>query len=112
MLIIVFDSHGVVHKEFVSEGKIVNAEIYKGVMDRLLKSIQRVRPEAFCSRYFFLLSDNAPAHKAASVGQFLTPKKVTTLYHPSVISRFISARIFSVPQVENELKRTPFCGCC
>jgi hypothetical protein len=44
-------------------------------MDRLLKRIHRVRPAAFCSRDFFLLHDNAPAHKAASVRQFLTPKK-------------------------------------
>jgi hypothetical protein len=39
MLIIFFDSQGVVHKEFVQEGKRVNAEFYKGVMDRLLKRI-------------------------------------------------------------------------
>jgi hypothetical protein len=31
---------------------------------------------------------------------------------PSVLSRFISASLFSVPQVENEVKRTPLCGCC
>jgi hypothetical protein len=43
-------------------------------MDRLLKRIKRVRPAAFCCRDFFLLHDNAPAHKAASVCQFLTPK--------------------------------------
>jgi len=47
------DSQGVVHKEFVPEGKKVNAEFYKGVMDRLLKRIHRVRPSAFCSRDFF-----------------------------------------------------------
>jgi hypothetical protein len=40
MLINFFDSQGVVHKEFVPEGKTVNAEFYKGVMDRLLKRIQ------------------------------------------------------------------------
>jgi hypothetical protein len=34
-----FDSQGVVHKEFVPEGKTVNAEFYKGVMDHLLKGI-------------------------------------------------------------------------
>jgi hypothetical protein len=28
-----------------------------------------------------LLHDNAPAHKAASVCQILTPKNVTTIYH-------------------------------
>jgi hypothetical protein len=77
-----FDSQGIVHKEFISEGKTVNAEFYKGVMDRLLTGIHWVRPAAFCSRDFFLLHDNAPTHKAASVCQFLTPKNVTTLYHP------------------------------
>ena len=79
MVIIFFESQGVVHKEFVPEGKTVNAEYDKGVMDGLLKHIQRVRSTAFCCRDFFLMHDNAPAHKAASVCQFLTPKKVTTL---------------------------------
>ena len=67
------------HKEFVPEGKTVNAEFYKGVLDRLLKRIQRVRPAALCPRDFFLLHDNAPAHEAASVCPFLTQKNVTTL---------------------------------
>ena len=110
-----FDSQGVLHKEFVPEGKTVNAEFYKGVMGRLLKRIQRVRPSVFCSRDFFLLHDNAPSpHKAASVCQFLTKKKTLQPFitlPPSVLYRFISARIFSVPQVENGVKRTPPCGC-
>jgi hypothetical protein len=59
-----------VHKEFVLEGKTVNAEFYKGVMDRLLKRIQQVRAAAFCSRDIFLLHDKAPAYKAASVCHF------------------------------------------
>ena len=74
MLINFFDSQGAVHIEFISEVKTVNAEFYKGVIDRLLKHVQRVRPAAFCSRDCFFLHDNAPAHKAASVYQFLTPK--------------------------------------
>jgi hypothetical protein len=49
----------------VPEGKTINAEFYKGLMDRLLKRIRRVRPAALCSRDVFLLHDNAPAHKAA-----------------------------------------------
>jgi hypothetical protein len=95
MLIILFDSQGVVNKEFVPEGKTVNAEFYKGVMDLLLKPIQRVRPAAFCFRDFFLLHFIAPAHKAASACQFLTPQNAKTLYHPPYDS-FITARPFSV----------------
>jgi len=57
ILIILFDSQGVLHKEFVPEGKTVNAEFYKRVMDRLLRHIQRVRPAAFCTQDLFLLKD-------------------------------------------------------
>ena len=68
MLIIFSNSRGIVHKEFIPEGKTANAEFYKGVMDC------RVHPAAFCSQDFFLLHYNAPAQKAAIVCQFLTQK--------------------------------------
>jgi len=55
-----FDSQGgLVHKEFVPEGKTVKAEFYKGVTSVLVNRIQRVRPAAFCCRNIFLLKDNA-----------------------------------------------------
>ena len=79
-----FDSQGVGHKEFVQERKTVNAEfnIRIAVMDRILKRIQQIRPVAFCFQDFCFLHFNAPAHKTASVCQFLTPKKnATTFYH-------------------------------
>jgi hypothetical protein len=94
-LLITFDSQGVVRKKKNhTRGKTVNAE----VMDCPLKRIQRVRPAALCFRDFFLLHDNAPAHKAASVSQFLIQKIYNSL-SPPVLSRFISARTFFVPQV-------------
>jgi len=89
----VFDSRGVVHKEFAPQGKTVNAEFYKGLMDCLLKCIQQVRPAAFCSWDFFLLHDNASAHKAANVCQFLTTKKITTLYHPRTLQIYLRQNI-------------------
>jgi hypothetical protein len=97
VLIIFFDSQGVVHKEFVPEGKTVNAEFYKGEMNDLLKCIQRVRPAAFYSREVFFLHCNAPAHKAASVCQFLTPKNVTNFYHPRIVQTYLRQTIFCSP---------------
>ena len=44
MLVIFFDWQGVIHKEFLPEGETINAVYYKGVMERLLNRIQRVRP--------------------------------------------------------------------
>jgi histone-lysine N-methyltransferase SETMAR len=97
MLIIIFSSQGVVHKEFIPDRKTVNTEFYKGVMDRHLKHIQRVCPTAFCSRDIFLLHDNAPAHKTDSVCQFLTQKNVTTLYHPHILQIYLQQTIFCSP---------------
>jgi hypothetical protein len=57
-------------------------EFYKRVMDRLLKRIQRARPIAFCSRDFFLLRDNVPTHKTASVCQFLTQNTLNPVSTP------------------------------
>jgi histone-lysine N-methyltransferase SETMAR len=48
----------------------------------------RILKEDFCSRDFFLLHDNAPAHKAASVCPFLTQKMlqpfITSPYSPDL----------------------------
>ena len=96
------------HKECVLEGKTVNAEFYKGVMDRLLKRMQRVRPAAICSRDFFLLRDNSPAHKAASVCKFLTPKNVTTLYHPPYSPDLSPLDYFLLPKSKMNLKGLQF----
>jgi len=97
MLIIFSDSPGVMHKEIVPEGKTVNAEFYKAAMDRLLKRIQRARPAAFCCRHFFLLLDNVPAHKAASVCQFLTQKKLQTFITPRILQIYLRQTIFCSP---------------
>jgi len=40
------------------------------------------------------------------------PKKCYNPISLPLLSRFIPLRLFSVPQVENEVKRTPHCGCC
>ena len=106
MLIIFFDSQGIVHKEFVPEEKTVNAEFYKGVTGRYLKRIQQVRPAAFCSRDFFLLHDYVPPHKDAS--QFLTQKNVTTLYHPAYSPHLSLPDYFLFPKLKLKLKGLHF----
>jgi len=82
MLIVFFDGQSIVHKEFVQEGCTVNAEYYKGVLDRLISRIRRVCPALYRTRDFFLLHDKTPAHSAANIRQFLTQKQVATLNHP------------------------------
>ena len=100
------------HKEFITEGKTVNAEFYTGVMDRLLKLFQWVCPAAFCSQDFFLLHDNVPAHKAASLPVFDPKIYYNTLSppmpppQPPLLNRFIAARLlcFVLPKLKMKLK--------
>jgi len=44
MLVNFFDWQGVIHKEFVPGVETINAVYYKGVLERLLNRIRRVRP--------------------------------------------------------------------
>ena len=68
-------------------------------MDRLLKRIQRVRPAAFGSRDLFLLQDNAPALKTASVCQFSTQKMLQPFITspPSTLQICLRQTIFCSP---------------
>jgi hypothetical protein len=43
MIIVFFDSRGIVHKEFVPPEQTVNHAFYKDVLERLRKRVQRVR---------------------------------------------------------------------
>jgi len=79
MLAIFFDWQGVIHKEFVPEGETINEVYYKGVMERLLNIIRRVRPGMCESGNWFLFHDNTPSHNATIVKQFLAQRKVTVL---------------------------------
>jgi len=67
MLVIFFDWQGVIHKEFVPEGEIINAVYHKGVMGRLLNRIGRVRPGMCESGDWFLLHNDALPYNATIV---------------------------------------------
>jgi histone-lysine N-methyltransferase SETMAR len=68
----------------------------------------RILKEDFCSRDFFLLHDNAPAHTAASVCQFLTQKNVTTLYHLPYSPDLSPPDYFLFPKLKMKLKGLQF----
>ncbi len=76
MLIAFFNSRGLIHKEFVPTGQTVNANFYKDVLDRLIKRINHIRPDFHVPGDWFHQHDNALAHNAASVRQFLPKKKL------------------------------------
>jgi len=79
MLVCFFDSMGIVHKEWGSCWT-VNQYYYKDILERLRKRDIRVRPSIATN--WILHHDNAPAHAAFSVTQFLTSKGITVMPQP------------------------------
>ena len=59
---------------------------------------------------FFKITELEPAHKAASFCQFLTPKNVTTLYHPPYSPDFSPSDYFLFPKLKMKLKGLHFAG--
>ena len=61
-----FDCNGVVHHEFLPQGRTVNKEYYLEVTSRLCEAILQK-----CMELWILHHDNAPAYTSMFVGEFL-----------------------------------------
>ena len=85
MLIAFFDVHGIVHAEFLPHGQTINQHVYKNILRRLMRSVRDKRRELWETRSWPLHYDNAPAHNALEIWEFLA--KITLLYlrnHPTL----------------------------
>jgi hypothetical protein len=105
MLIILFDSQGLVHKKFVPEGKMVNPESYKGVTDRLWKCTQQVCPDAFCSRLFLLHNYAHPPQSCKCLPIFYIKKMLQMLLYSPGLSL---PDYFLFPKLKMKLKGLNF----
>jgi hypothetical protein len=103
MLITFFDMKGVLHIEFIPQGQIVNQIYYVEILKLLHKTVYRKRPELWVSDWI-LLRDNAPAHKALSVKQFLAQKSIAEREHPSSSSDLTLNVFWLFSEIKSALK--------
>lgn len=85
MLSVFWDSQGVVHREFLPQGRGgINAHYFLGLLRRFRESVRRRRRHLWRNRrtQFWLQMDGAPAHKARIVQNFIDQTRMKLLPHP------------------------------
>jgi len=102
MIIVFSDSRGIVHKEFVPPGQTVNHAFYKYVLERLRKGVQRVRADIVDD--WVLHHDNAPAHTALSIREFLAKKNIPVLPNYPYSPDLASCNFYLLRKLKSKLK--------
>ena len=96
-----FDIQGIVMVEWVSSGQTVNQQFYIEVLTKLHECVRREQLELWRNGWI-LHQDNAPAHNALSLKQFLANKNITVGTHPT--------RQTSLPATSTSSQRSSQCS--
>ena len=104
MLVFFFYSTGIVHHEYAPRGQTVNQEYYKSVLERLRECVRKKRPALWRDKNWILHHDNAPAHRAFSIIEFLTKFQMPVLPQPPYSPHIAPADLCVYPKLKFSLK--------
>jgi len=82
MLLVFFDSEGIIHHAYTPDRQTINEELYVEVLRCLYESVRRKRLEKWWGDNWILHHDSAPAHTSHLVQQFLAKHGTTQLQQP------------------------------
>jgi hypothetical protein len=108
MLTVFFNSEGVVHYEFLPQGRTVNKEFYLEVLQRLREAVRKKRPDVWRENRWMLQHDNAPSHSLFLVRDFLAKHATTVLPQPPYSPELAPADFFLFPKAQINAERPPF----
>jgi len=108
MLVSFFDHKGIVHYEFIAQGQTVNQQCYLEVLTRLWESVRRKRP-GFWPDKWILHHDNAPAHYALRVRDFLAKNSITKMDHPPYSPDLAPCDFWLFPKLKKCPEGTKIC---
>jgi histone-lysine N-methyltransferase SETMAR len=102
MLIVFFDIHGTVHRDFVPQGP--NTKFYCEVLRRLRENIRQKQPDLWSAKNWILHDDNEPCHRALLAREFLANHNLLSLPHPPYSPHLAPADFFLLPMMKMQLK--------
>ena len=103
-----FDIQGIVRFEFLPQGETVNQTVYKKILRHLVRSVRDKRRSLWEAHAWTLHHDNAPAHTALSIHQFLAERNIATFEHHSYSSDLAPCDFFFFLKIKSVLKGTHF----
>jgi hypothetical protein len=81
---------------------------YLEILKRLCEKVRRKRPELFANNLRIVHHDNAPAHTALSMMEFLAIKKITVLEHRPSLPDLAPNDFFLFPKIKEILRGRHF----
>ena len=82
LMILFFDSTGMIYMHWVPTGQTVNKEYYVEVLKEFRKRFRRKRPALFKSVQWHFHQDNAPVHNSILVTDYLTKMGIKIVPRP------------------------------
>ena len=87
----------------------MNKEMHIDILRRLRDAARRKCPEKSRTDIWFLLHDNAPAHRSVLVKIFIAKNTVTTLQHPPYSLDLAAADFYLFSRLKPPLNGRYFC---
>ena len=104
LLTVFFDCRGVVHYEFLPQGRTVNKQYYLEVMRNLREAIRQKRPDLWKNKNWLLHHDNAPAHTSLLVRGFLAKNNTLIMPQPPYSPDLAPCDFFLFPKLKRPMK--------
>ncbi|UYV80226.1 hypothetical protein LAZ67_18002085, partial [Cordylochernes scorpioides] len=99
-----FGRMGVVHHEFLPQGRTLNKEYYLQVMRNLREAIRQKRPVLWKNKNWLLHHNNAPAHTSLHVGDFLAKNNTLMMPQPPYSPDLAPCDFFLFPKLKRPMK--------
>ncbi|UYV72610.1 hypothetical protein LAZ67_10000046, partial [Cordylochernes scorpioides] len=101
LLTVFFDCRGVMHHEFLPQGRTVNKEYYLQVMRNLREAIRQKRPDLWKNKNWLL---HHPAHTSLLVRDFLAKNNTLMMPQPPYSPDLAPCDFFLFPKLKRPMK--------